>query len=63
MVTAAGVESRGVRQWLNAECCLEVMIHSGKKSRPHPGFLATSPAHVSLMGVAVPWDTVRALPA
>eukprot|EP00975_Prorocentrum_lima_P033320 6991361-Prorocentrum_lima.AAC.1 len=62
MVPVAGVSSHAVRAWLNAECCLQVMIHSGKKSRPHTGFMATSPAHVSLMGVAVPWDAVRSLP-
>eukprot|EP00975_Prorocentrum_lima_P045403 9506757-Prorocentrum_lima.AAC.1 len=39
-----------------------VKIHSGKKARSHPGCLASSPAHVSLMGLAVPWDVVQAVP-
>eukprot|EP00975_Prorocentrum_lima_P039757 8353155-Prorocentrum_lima.AAC.1 len=38
------VENRKVREWTNAECGLQVMVHSGKKACAHPGFLATSPA-------------------
>eukprot|EP00975_Prorocentrum_lima_P044610 9347184-Prorocentrum_lima.AAC.1 len=38
------------------------MIRAGRKARPHPGFMATSPAQVSVMGVALPWAVVTALP-
>eukprot|EP00975_Prorocentrum_lima_P059022 12377755-Prorocentrum_lima.AAC.1 len=39
LVSAAAVESREVREWLNADCCLWVMVHSGKNC-----LLYTSPS-------------------
>eukprot|EP00975_Prorocentrum_lima_P019718 4150454-Prorocentrum_lima.AAC.1 len=62
LLVPTGAVSRAVHQWVNMECCLMVKIHSGKKARSHPGYLASSPAHVSLMGLAVPWDVVQAVP-
>eukprot|EP00975_Prorocentrum_lima_P015702 3331065-Prorocentrum_lima.AAC.1 len=38
------------------------MVHSGRKARGHIGFLSTSPAEVSLMGVAMPWGVLGVLP-
>eukprot|EP00975_Prorocentrum_lima_P024009 5052771-Prorocentrum_lima.AAC.1 len=62
MVGEAVVADRSVRAWLNAECGLQVRVHAGRKARGHPGFLSTSPAEVSLLGVAMPWGVLCDLP-
>eukprot|EP00975_Prorocentrum_lima_P006510 1399258-Prorocentrum_lima.AAC.1 len=62
MVTDAVVGDRVARTWLNAECGLQVRIHSGRKARGHSGFMSTSPSEVSLLGLAMPWGVLCALP-
>eukprot|EP00975_Prorocentrum_lima_P035017 7359206-Prorocentrum_lima.AAC.1 len=47
------VPDQAVRAWLNCECALHLSVHAGRGARSHRGFIDSSPAHVSIVGLLV----------
>eukprot|EP00975_Prorocentrum_lima_P012668 2685484-Prorocentrum_lima.AAC.1 len=64
MVTVSDetVPAPEARAWLDCESALHLSVHAGRASRSHRGFLDSSPAHVGIVGVLVPWPALVRLP-